>query len=196
MHPARAEGELRSKMTPTRHARFLIHATACALALWVVGLGLPLPVSAAEKMNDAEKRAKIELMYRGYAREFPAVEEIGAQAAMALAKSGKVVFVDVRGKREQAVSMLPGAVTEEEFLKDMDRYKDFSVIGYCTISYRSGKLAEKLSRKGTRMLNLRGGLLAWVHEGGKVYDRNGETRRIHVYGRKWDLGPGAYKTVW
>jgi len=46
------------------------------------------------------------------------------------------------------------------------------------------------------MLNLRGGLLAWVHDGGKVYDRNGETRRIHVYGRKWDLGPKDYEAVW
>jgi hypothetical protein len=35
-----------------------------------------------------------------------------------------------------------------------------------------------------------------VHAGGKVYDRNGETRRIHVYGRTWDLAPSAYKTLW
>jgi sodium/bile acid cotransporter 7 len=46
------------------------------------------------------------------------------------------------------------------------------------------------------MLNLRGGLLAWVHAGGKVYDANGETRRIHVYGRKWNLAPNGYDAVW
>jgi len=58
------------------------------------------------------------------------------------------------------------------------------------------ELAEKLKAQGIVMLNLRGGLLAWVHDSGKVYDRNGETRRIHVYGRKWDLGPKDYEAVW
>jgi len=94
------------------------------------------------------------------------------------------------------VSMLPGAITEQEFLTHPERYRDKIIIGYCTISYRSGKLAEKLKAQGVVMLNLRGGLLAWVHDGGKVYDRNGETRRIHVYGRKWDLGPKDYEAVW
>ncbi len=169
---------------------------AAALALFVVLLGLTLPAWAMDAMNDTEKRARIDAMYRGYAREFPAVEEIEPRAAMALAESGRVVFVDVRSKKEQAVSMLPGAVTEEEFLKDPDRYKGFTLIGYCTISYRSGKLAEKLKRRGIRMVNLRGGLLAWVHDGGKVYDRDGETRRIHVYGRKWNLGPSSYEATW
>jgi sodium/bile acid cotransporter 7 len=44
--------------------------------------------------------------------------------------------------------------------------------------------------------NLRGGILAWVHDGGTVYDQNGETRRIHVYGRKWNLAPNSYQAVW
>jgi len=70
------------------------------------------------------------------------------------------------------------------------------VIGYCTISYRSGKLAESLAPRGITMLNLEGGLLAWVHAGGKLFDRAGETRRIHVYGRKWNLAPQDYEAIW
>jgi sodium/bile acid cotransporter 7 len=69
--------------------------------------------------------------------------------------------------------------------KNLDIYKDHTIIGYCTISYRSGKLAEKLGKKGIKMLNLKGGMLAWVHEGGKVYDdQHGETKRVHVYKKK------------
>ena len=147
-------------------------------------------------MSDAEKRAMIESMYRSYKNDFADVEDIAPAEAMELLKNGRVIFVDVREQKEQNVSMLPGAITEKEFLKHPERYHDKVVIGYCTISYRSGKLAKKLRTRDIAMLNLRGGLLAWVHAGGKVYDRNGETRRIHVYGRKWDLGPKDYQAIW
>jgi len=115
---------------------------------------------------------------------------------MQLMREGKAVFVDVREPEEQRVSMLPGAITEQELLKNIQKYKDRILIGYCTISYRSGKLAQKLRDRGIVMLNLRGGMLAWVHAGGRVYDANGETRRIHVYGRKWNLIPEGYEAVW
>jgi hypothetical protein len=42
---------------------------------------------------------------------------------------------------------------------------------------------------------LRGGILAWVHDGGRIYDRNGETKQIHVFGRKWNLAPQPHKPV-
>jgi sodium/bile acid cotransporter 7 len=165
-------------------------------AFWLLCLGVLLPAGAAQGLSDAEKRARVDSLYSGYKKDFPDVEDIEAAQAMALLRSGQAIFVDVRTKQEQEVSMLPGAVTEGEFLKDPGKYSGRSLIGYCTISYRSGKLAEKLKAEGIRMLNLKGGLLAWVHAGGKVYDRNGETRRIHVYGRTWDLAPSAYKTLW
>lgn len=93
--------------------------------------------------------------------------------------------------------MIPGAVAEEQFLNNLEQYKDHIIIGYCTISYRSGKLAQELmTKKGITMYNLRGGLLAWVHDGGKIVDPKGETKRIHVYGRKWNLAPSAYEAVW
>lgn len=40
-----------------------------------------------------------------------------------------------------------------------------------------------------------GGILAWVHDGGRIYDRNGETRRIHIYDPKLDLAPKSYQPV-
>ena len=113
-----------------------------------------------------------------------------------LVKAGRAVFVDVREEKEQVVSMLPGAVPQKEFLRKPERYRDKVVIGYCTISYRSGKLAERLKARGIAMHNLQGGMLAWVHAGGKLYDRDGETRRLHVYGRKWNLAPRGYEALW
>ena len=146
-------------------------------------------------MTDAAKRAWMSI-YRGYRKDFPAVQDIEPQEAMRLLQEGRALFIDAREEREQAVSMLPAAVTAEEFLKDPERYPDRVLIGYCTISYRSGKLAQQLAAQGITVINLRGGMLGWAHAGGKIHDRNGETLRLHVYGRKWDLAPQAYETIW
>ena len=154
------------------------------------------PSWAADDMSDAEKRAKIEAMYKNYKKDFPDVQDIGPAEAMRLLQEGKALFIDVREEKEQQVSMLPGAVTEKQFLENPGQYRGRTLIAYCTISYRSGKLAARLKKEGIPILNLRGGLLAWVHDGGRVYDSSGETRRIHVYGRKWNLGPDDYEAVW
>jgi len=150
----------------------------------------------AAPLIDAQKKAAVYDMYAGYKKEFPEVTDITSKEVMELlARKKKVVLVDVRTPEEQRVSMLPGAITREEFLSNLDAYRDNVVIGYCTISYRSGRLAQDLRQKGITMLNLKGGLLAWVHEGGKVYSQGRETRKVHVYGSKWDLAPERYQTV-
>jgi rhodanese-related sulfurtransferase len=147
-------------------------------------------------LSDPQKKAKVYQMYAGYKKEFPEVRDITPREVMQLLTEKKpVVLVDVRTAEEQQVSMLPGAVTSESFLRRLDHYRDHTIIGYCTISYRSGRLAQELRRQGITMRNLEGGLLAWLHEGGHVYARGLETRRVHVYGPSWDLAPASYDTV-
>jgi len=179
----------------TYHLLFIIPLGSILTSLCALALDT-LSWASADELSDAERRAKIEAMYRDYKKDFADVEDIDPRDAMKLMQEGNAVWVDVREDKEQKVSMLPGAITEEELLKNIEKYRDRILIGYCTISYRSGKLAQRLKGMGLSMLNLRGGLLAWVYDGGKVYDRNGETRRIHVYGRKWNLGPKDYEAVW
>ena len=151
---------------------------------------------SSDDLSDRDKRQKVADMYNGYKKQFPEVHDISAQKVMTLMAEGNAVFIDIREPREQQVSMLPGAITEKEFINDSAKYKDAVKIAYCTISYRSGKFSQKLQKEGIPVYNLRGGILAWVHDGGKVYDQNGETHRIHVYGRKWNLGPKRYQAVW
>jgi len=135
-------------------------------------------------------------MYNGYRDDFAGVEEIDAREAMDKARAGNALFVDVRDKEERDISMLPNAITEKDFLEHIDKYKGRTIIAYCTIGYRSGKFAQKLQKEGARIYNLKGGVLAWVGEGGKVYDTKGETNRVHVYGSKWNLLPPGYEAVW
>jgi len=151
---------------------------------------------SSNELSDAAKHRKVESLYEGYKTEFPDVLDLTPRQAMNLIADQKAVFIDTRKPEEQQVSMLPGAITEKEFLNNYKRYEDHVKIAYCTISYRSGIFAENLKKDGIPIYNLRGGILAWVHDGGKVYDQSGETYRIHVYGQEWDLAPERYEAVW
>jgi len=168
------------------------HSYIAAIVLLM--LALAPPVRGAEK-TDAQKKASVYAMYADYRKEFPEVPDIHPLKAMKLADAGRVVFVDTREPEEMAVSMLPDAVSKEAFLQNPSAYADRQVIVYCTISYRSGRFAREMADRGIRLTNLKGGLLAWVLEGGPVMNAGKVTRRIHVYGRQWALAPKGYETV-
>jgi rhodanese-related sulfurtransferase len=151
---------------------------------------------SSDDLTDAVKRQKVENLYNGYHARFPEVLDVTPQQAMNLIADQKSVFIDIREQAEQQVSMLPGAITEKEFMNNFKSYEDYVKIAYCTISYRSGRFAQNLQKEGIPVYNLSGGILAWVHAGGKVYDQSGETQRVHVYDNEWNLLPAAYEAVW
>jgi len=159
-------------------------------------LVVPHASSGDSHLSDAQKKEIVYRMYQDYkVKDFPGVTDISPRNAMELLQSGNIVFVDTRKPEEMSVSMLPNAISREEYLQDTVKYKEKIVVAYCTISYRSGILAEELASRGVAIYNLKGGLLAWVLEGGKVYDAGGETKKIHVYGKKWNYAPSGYETV-
>jgi sodium/bile acid cotransporter 7 len=168
------------------------------LTYWVLTVLLCLASCdpAERKISDTEKKEVVYRMYAGYKKDFPEVKDISPQQAIELFDQGKVVFVDTRKRSEIAVSMIPGAVTKQELLSQTERYKDKTIVGYCTISYRSGVFAREMAKDGLPVLNLQGGILAWTLEGGKVFDQSGkEVKRVHVYGDKWDYAPEGYESV-
>lgn len=156
-----------------------------------------LAMGCSGPASDAEKLARVYAMYEGYRKDFAGAGEIGVAEAVRLHAEGRAVFVDARPENERAVSALPGAVSEQEFLADPGRFADKTAIGYCTISYRSGKLAEALSARGISLRNLRGGILAWTLEGNPVFGPDGrQVKAIHVYGARWDFPPAGYIAVY
>jgi rhodanese-related sulfurtransferase len=168
----------------------------CAVTVSALVLLTAYPVPAKDILTDARKKEIVYNLYAEYKKDFPAVDDLTPAQAMALMNSGRVVFVDTRKPEEMAVSMLPGAVSQNQFLNHIDDYKDKTVVAYCTMSYRSGVFAREMAQKGITVKNLAGGILAWTLEGGKVYDASGiETKRIHVYGDRWDYAPAGYETV-
>ena len=165
------------------------------MALLVAG-GLVYYLTGSQQVSDRRKYEKVLKLYMSQKKEFPDVQDVSPREAMELVNTGKVVFIDVREAGEQSISRLPGAITIDRFLENFEPYHNFIKIGYDTIGLRSGIIARELLQKEIPMYNLRGGLLAWVHAGGKVYNKKAETRRVHVYDRKWDLAPNGYDAVW
>lgn len=162
----------------------------------LAGIGFAYDSTQPTSMTNAQKREQILKMYMAYKKEFPDVQDIDVGQAMELASTGRVVFIDVRQPEEQRVSRLPGAISADNYLENPEKYHDYIKIGYCTISYRSGVLAQELHQRGIPMYNLRAGLLGWVHSGGKVYAGTKETNRIHVYNSEWNLGPERFEAIW
>ena len=107
------------------------------------------------------------------------------------------MLVDARTPEEQAVSMLPGAITQQEFERRAEDFKGRRVVAYCTIGYRSGEYTEALRADGWDAHNLSGSILAWTHAGQPLETPDGApTKRLHIYGPKWDLAAEGYETVY
>lgn len=156
---------------------------------------LVLPGFVSGEMTDEQKLKAAYSMYADYKQEFPSVIDMSPKEAMTEAATGNIVFVDTRKAEEMEISTLPGAISEKEFLENRISYRDKKVVVYCTISYRSGLFARKMNEMGVPVYNLEGGIVTWVLEGGKVYNGERETKRVHVYGKKWNLLPKGYEAV-
>lgn len=147
--------------------------------------------------SDRARLHQILTLYEGYAREFPQVAEITVPELQQRQQQGaKVVLVDVRTPEERAVSVIPGAISQEEFEGNLHQYRDSLIVAYCTIGYRSGKYAQSLQQRGIEVFNLPGSLLAWSHFQGELTNATGITNQIHVFDRQWQLTAKDYQPVW
>ena len=148
-------------------------------------------------MSDERKLRRLERMYKKYQRKFPEVESISvAQLQQLQSGQRKVILVDVRKPEEYEVSMLPGAITKEDFEARRDDFRDATVVPYCTAGYRSGFYAQKLMADGFEVKNLAGSVLAWSHAGETFVHEGEDTRRVHTYGPDWNLAADGYEAVW
>ncbi len=157
---------------------------------------LNLMAGGMSTMSNDAKRQKIEEMYDVIRKGFAQVPEISAEDLRERLGSDDLVLVDVREPSEQAVSMIPGAITGRQFEEDQDKYRGQTVAVYCTIGGRSGHYARRLADDGWNVLNFRGSMLAWTHAGGELVDANGATNKVHTDSRKFDLVAEDYQAVW
>lgn len=129
------------------------------------------------------------------------VPEITVQEAVK--QQSNALFLDAREQREFEVSHIPGAVHVGYDHFDLNKLslpadKTKPIIVYCSVGYRSEKIAEKLMSAGYRQVsNLYGGIFEWVNRDFPVVNSSGATQQIHAYDRTWGVwlsrGEKVYK---
>jgi len=117
--------------------------------------------------------------------------------------SKSVVWLDARERNEFEVSQIDEAkwVGYDDF--SLDRVeeipKDQEIIVYCSVGYRSEKVAEQLMEAGfSNVSNLYGGIFEWKNQGQEVVDSTRTvTERVHAYSKIWGVwlkkGEKVYK---
>ena len=102
-----------------------------------------------------------------------------------------IVYLDARELNEFNTSKITSAqwVGYNDFnLNRVDNLdKNQQIIVYCSIGYRSEKVAEKLRADGfTNVTNMLGGIFEWANYQKQVVDStNTETHTVHGFNKEW-----------
>ena len=153
-------------------------------------------ITPGQSFGDEENARKIESLYAEFQRQFPTVQTVSADEVEKLKNRKRTVIVDVRTPKERAVSFIPASISQSDFESNLAKYEGGTIIAYCTIGYRSAQFAQTLAKKGIEVHNLKGGILSWINSGFPLVDQVGPTRKVHVYGRKWNIVPSGYQAKW
>jgi len=130
----------------------------------------------------------------GIRQRYPEVRQITtAELATWQARPDTVqpLLLDVRSETEFAVSHLAGAHRAEDVQSALEAIANMvpgtPIVVYCSVGYRSSRLADVLQQRGiTQIANLEGSLFAWANEGRAFVDRRGQPGRlVHPYNDTW-----------
>lgn len=107
-----------------------------------------------------------------------------------VSENKEVVYLDAREKKEFKTSHIKGATwvgyNTFKLKKVKEIPKDKKIVVYCTVGYRSEKIAERLIQAGfTDVSNLYGGIFEWVHQNKEVVNKKGATEEVHTYDAEW-----------
>jgi rhodanese-related sulfurtransferase len=101
----------------------------------------------------------------------------------------RLILLDTRSVEEFAVSHLLDAVQVDPDIESTGLAhlaRDARIVVYCSVGYRSGAVARRLSRAGfASVYNLEGGIFEWANQGGTVYRDGKPVDRVHPYDNTW-----------
>ena len=158
-------------------------AIALILAFLVIGCG----------QHDGTPEVRLDKITREITAEFPQVPTLTpAELAAWLDDPDREapILLDVRELNEFAVSHLPGARRVDP---DADVKKLLAsltpkrpVVLYCSVGYRSSKLAAQLLRAGASdVRNLEGSIFRWANEGFPLERDGMPAHRVHPYSSRY-----------
>ncbi len=112
-------------------------------------------------------------------------------------ETGDWLMLDVRTKDERDISFIPDSVFVDDVKTKIEEHRGENILVYCTVGCRSGVYAGELQKRGFKVFNLHGGVLAWALSGRTFETPDGKpTRKVHVFGKKWLAVPPGYEAVW
>ena len=123
--------------------------------------------------------------------EFPSVQHISTdQLAQLLAERDDITLLDTREQEEYEVSHIQDAALATDVndaLEILGKHdKGRIVVVYCSVGYRSSKIAEILARRGVpNVFNLEGSLFQWANEGRPLYQGASRVNRVHPFDDEW-----------
>ncbi len=123
-------------------------------------------------------------------RKFPTVHWINTEEfACWLEDPAKPqpVILDARAEAEYAVSHLKNAQRiDPEHPEPMMASKDTPIVVYCSVGYRSARVAQQLGQAGfSRVSNLEGSLFKWANEERPFFINDNPTLLVHPYNQLW-----------
>lgn len=115
-----------------------------------------------------------------------------------------LILVDIRSQEERDVSMIPGAITVEDFealvKTNPEVVKSRLIVPYCTIGYRSGKWGTHLvEQHGFTNVRNGEGIVLWTYESSNLVSKKGDviepSMTVHTFGSSWDLAADGFSTI-
>ncbi|MBV6626270.1 MAG: rhodanese-like domain-containing protein [Rivularia sp. (in: Bacteria)] len=100
------------------------------------------------------------------------------------------LVIDARTPEEYAVSHIKSAQSIEADNSDIAKFLqvplDTHIVVYCSVGYRSAKVAQQLQRAGYQnVFNLSGGIFQWANKGKPIYKDNHQVEIVHPYNFIW-----------
>ena len=102
----------------------------------------------------------------------------------------KFTLLDARSPEERKVSFIAGSKYvgykgfKLESVSDID--KDSPIVVYCSVGYRSEKIAQQLNESGFKdVSNLYGGIFEWINKSYGLSNNEGECKDIHGFSWTW-----------
>lgn len=104
--------------------------------------------------------------------------------------SSNPLILDARSQEEYAISHIKSAQwidsTDQAIPVLSEVPLDTPIVVYCSIGYRSAKIAQQLSLAGYQnVFNLSGGIFQWANKGKPIFKDNHQVETVHPYNFIW-----------
>ncbi len=99
------------------------------------------------------------------------------------------ILLDARTEAEYELSHIQQAERIDPYhpnLEALTLSKDMPIVVYCSVGYRSARIAQQLQQAGfSHVYNLEGSIFQWANEERPVYKNDCPTTLVHPYDALW-----------